>query len=50
LLTADELQLASDTNVGGNALFLAHCKFAGDNCTYCRRIALFARGIAMRQK
>jgi hypothetical protein len=57
LLTAGELQLASDTNAGGYALSLAHCKFAGDNCTYCRRIATFARGnvlplanIAMRQQ
>jgi hypothetical protein len=57
LLTAGELQLASDTNAGGNALSLAHCKFAGDNCTYCRCIATFARGnvlplenIAMRQQ
>jgi hypothetical protein len=40
LLTAGELQLASDTNAGGNALSLAHCKFAGDNCTYCRLIRL----------
>jgi hypothetical protein len=44
LLTAGELQLASDTNAGGNALSLAHCKFASDNCTYCRCIATFARG------
>jgi hypothetical protein len=44
LLTAGELQLASDTNAGGNALSLAHCIFAGDNSTYCRRIATFARG------
>jgi hypothetical protein len=44
LLTAGELQLASDTNAGGNALSLAHCKFAGDSCTYCQRIAVFARG------
>jgi hypothetical protein len=44
LLTAGKLQLASDTNAGGNALSLAHCIFAGDNCTYCRRIATFARG------
>jgi hypothetical protein len=42
LLTAGELQLASNTNAGGNALSLAHCKFAGDNCansrSYRRRI------------
>jgi hypothetical protein len=44
LLTAGELQLASDTNASGNALSLAHCIFASDNCTYCRRIATFARG------
>jgi hypothetical protein len=57
LLTAGELQLASDTNAGGNVLSLAHCKFTGDNCTYCQRIAAFARGnvlplanIAMRQQ
>jgi hypothetical protein len=57
LLTAGELQLASDTNAGDNALSLAHCKFAGDNCTYCRCIAAFARGnvlplvnIAMRRQ
>jgi F0F1-type ATP synthase assembly protein I len=57
LLTVSELQLASDTNVGGNALSLAHCIFAGDNYTYCRRIATFARGnvlplanIAMRRQ
>jgi hypothetical protein len=57
LLTAGELQLASDTNAGGNALSLAHCKFAGENCTYCRRIETFARGnvlplenIAMRRQ
>jgi hypothetical protein len=44
LLTAGELQLASDTNASDNALSLAHCIFVGDNCTYCRRIAAFARG------
>jgi hypothetical protein len=37
LLTAGELQLTSDTNADGNALSLAHCIFAGDNCTYCRQ-------------
>jgi hypothetical protein len=46
LLTTGELQLASDTNAGGNILSLAHCIFAGDNCTYCQRIATFARGNA----
>jgi hypothetical protein len=57
LLTAGELQLASDTNAGDNKLSLAHCKFVGDNCTYYRRIATFARGnvlplanIAMRRQ
>jgi hypothetical protein len=30
LLTASELQLASDTNAGGNALSLAHFIFAGE--------------------
>jgi hypothetical protein len=57
LLTAGELQLASDTNAGGNALSLAHFIFVGDNFTYCRRIATFARGnvlplvnIAMRRQ
>jgi hypothetical protein len=56
LLTAGELQLASDTNVGGNALSLAHCIFAGDNFTYCRRICnapvvvVIAGEFAMRQE
>jgi uncharacterized protein YcbX len=53
LLTAGELQLASDTNAGGNALSLAHCKFAGvtpgEYC-YAPAVVVIAGEFAMRQE